>query len=410
MKLCLSFNSRVNLPSFEFPQSPCRQFHHRESSFVEEVISWLNTTDIAYEHVNLSGTLHQVVGLCRMDSSKFKVGLHIIPAPDDLNPSLPSNTCAILTDDDESPFDTIIHLHEDVWLNKQDIVKARLQAKVGKANDRWYARQTKVVRIDANVASNFLEKHHLWGSTKSKYNYGLVKGEELIAVATFSKKRNVKRGYLFCRPWRSHELIRYCSTKDSHVIGGISKLLTAFCRDLAPDDIITCIDRDWGDGNGWSAFGFNRVDVMPPLVMAIGKDGENNITRYYLVGASLDTDVASKRNSRPDIDVQILNDLNLISDAQEATRVLKNHGLFLVFDAGVERRILITKHTNQFDNVCATRRKELGVDDLNQVQELSVKDLWKTSTPSYPNSYYSPSNIGIEALLRDTFKSRYGIE
>ena len=390
-------------------------------SFVDEVTSWLNETNISYEHVDIDITPHNVIGLGKMDDYNYKVGLHLLPVPTPRaststtnssssppNSPPPSLLSKRLTDDTNLPFDIIVHLHQDIWINKHDIVKARLNAKLGRVKQRWYARQTKAVRIHLSTAMDFLEANHLWGATRAKFNYGLMSGDELVAVATFSPRRHVERGLETNRPFRSHELIRYCSTKDGHVIGGITKLIAAFCRDFAPDDLVTCIDRDWGDGSGWTSIGFEKVSVMPPLIMSVGQS-ENSIdhwTRYYLVGAGVGVGTSNSsegRKGRPGINIQTFNELNKTNNSHEAKCILERNGLFPVYDAGVERRMLVTKGT-KLDKMCMDRRNELEIDDIDSKTK-SILELWQMSTPSFPDQYYSPNNMGIDALLEDAASS-----
>ena len=48
------------------------------------------------------------------------------------------------------------------------------------------------------------------------------------------------------------------------MVGGISKLLSAFAREAGPDEIVTVIDRDWGEGGGWATLGFRPLRRLPP--------------------------------------------------------------------------------------------------------------------------------------------------
>ena len=157
---------------------------------------------------------------------------------------LDAGSSARLTDDAEARGEEIIHLHEDTWHRKEDIVKARLLARLGRGTTRIYARKTKACAIDVEEARAFLDEHHLWSSTNAKYAYGLHLNDTRVAVATFTKRKLVKRSGM--DPRRTHELLRFCARRDTRVVGGITKLLKAFTRDRQVDDFVTNIDRDWG--------------------------------------------------------------------------------------------------------------------------------------------------------------------
>ena len=282
----------------------------------------------------------------------------------------------------------ILHLHQDVWKAKTEIVQCRLLAQLGRTEDRIFARNTKAKRIDAPTAMAFLRHNHLWGSTKAKYYYGLVstKTGELVAVATFSTKRKIVRNQ---RTFKSYELIRYCSKRNGTVVGGISKMLKAFVVEHSPDDIVTLVDRDWGPGSGWHKLGFETVNIMPPLVMvASPRDG----LRRYLVGAGIQNDVqevqqeqgTKQTTGRLGIPITVRNELELIATAKEAFECLLSYNYYPVYDAGVERLMMVvSSNPTTVDN-----------------QSLSPKDLWSQSIPNYGHSYYS-ENSGISALLNE---------
>ena len=95
----------------------------------------------------------------------------------------------------------LVHLWEDEWRARQPIVHSRLLAMAGRSR-RLMARKLQVRRIDAATLEGFLLQHHLWGPTQARFRYGLFtkpsgpegeEGEELVAVASFSARRNVQR-------------------------------------------------------------------------------------------------------------------------------------------------------------------------------------------------------------------------
>ena len=392
--------------------SATKRFSCPTSHLQEEVVQFLSKHEISVKEVDYQNVQILALG-SKNDDDKFKLGLHLIPFPNsmDVDKFMNPNTCKDLTDSvKHSPFETIIHLHEDVWRNKHEITKSRILAKMNIVKNRWYARNTFVERISVIDAMEFLENHHLWQSTRAKYNYGLFSKKEisgkknvLLAVATFSPRRHVRR--LECdntRMFRSHEMIRYCAKRDEVVVGGITKLLARFCQELAPDDIVTCIDRDFGDGDGWLGIGFEKVQVMPPLLMVVEKSNqpENKLQRRYLVGAGVGSanENESKKNTRPGIDLETFSSLSKATNADDGEKILLEHGYCPVFDAGVERRMLLVQKS-KISTHTKMKQKELGLDDIIIPEKCSVLDVWQTSKPSFPNKYYS-QNEGIEYLLQ----------
>ncbi|KAL9179437.1 hypothetical protein ACHAXT_008727 [Thalassiosira profunda] len=290
------------------------------------------------------------------------------------------------------PLTSVVHLHQDVWRRSPEIVRSRLRSKTGMFQSRVYARKTVAKRISKSQVVPFLEKNHLWGATGAKYGYGLFlkptkNGDagQLIAVATFSSKRKVKRA---SREFHSFELLRFCTILDTTVVGGLTKLVAAFVQEMKKKqsegivmDIITSIDRDFGS-NTWP--NFEQMDLMDPIPMLVGSDG----IRRHAVGAGLapfelGQDTSSMTTSmllRLGLPESVLQQLEQdeTADGDSPWQIATEAGFRPVFDAGVERLMMV-----------------VGSDNTEQ---LSASELWEKSTPRYVKEHYSP-NAGIESML-----------
>lgn len=179
----------------------------------------------------------------------------------------------------------IIHLWEDVWKYSTDIVKSRLLSAIGKSV-KLPARVMKVRRIDKPTADTFLNKHHLQGSPKAKFKYGLflpnnyyrlVKDKSLIdescdeilvAVATFAAPKTYYRGDIKSR---SIELIHFTNHSAFTIIGGLNKLLKFLETEQHPDDIMTYVDADWSDGKAFEKLGFERIEKTESITFFVDK-------------------------------------------------------------------------------------------------------------------------------------------
>ena len=128
----------------------------------------------------------------RPRSSGGDLRLRLLPTPRRSEDRLDPGSSARLTDAAEAEGSSIIHLHEDTWRLRGNIVRDRLLNRV-QATQRVFARKTKARPIAAEEAIAFLDDHHLWGPTNAKYAYGLFLQDELVAVATFTKRKLVKR-------------------------------------------------------------------------------------------------------------------------------------------------------------------------------------------------------------------------
>jgi len=154
----------------------------------------------------------------------------------------------------------LIQLWEDLWLTQPSKVLSRIFSLLGK-NKTVHGRKTKVLGISQLMADEFLSLHHLQFSAKARFRYGLLYQDQLIAVATFSGKRNMRlkrEGYI------SVELIRFATLEGITIQGGLSKLIRHMINEIAPDDVMTYADLDWSYGQGFARMGFELVFQSPP--------------------------------------------------------------------------------------------------------------------------------------------------
>lgn len=145
-----------------------------------------------------------------------------------------------------------IFLYEDYWFLKKEIVQNRLKSK-WQLSERVFARKCQIKRIQKKECEHFLNQHHLFGYASAYYKFALIKENEIEAVMCFSKGRKMNDAEL---PYFSFELIRFASKSGTTVIGGFSKLLQHFIKELKPDHIMTYIDKNWSDANNYQKFGF----------------------------------------------------------------------------------------------------------------------------------------------------------
>lgn len=132
----------------------------------------------------------------------------------------------------------LIQIFEDEIVNKSEIVESRIKNILKINNNKIYARKCIVKEIDYKTKSGFLNRNHIDGDTKSKYNYGLFFDEKLVSVATFgSRKISGKTQF---------ELLRFATQLNTTVIGGFSKLISHFLKTNDNiKEIITYADIRW---------------------------------------------------------------------------------------------------------------------------------------------------------------------
>lgn len=169
----------------------------------------------------------------------------------------------------------LIQIFEDEWLNKQDIVKARLLAAIGLA-PQYDARKLQLSRIDMAEARPFLVATHIQGAGVAHCCYALKQGDQIIAVATFGKARSgAMTGAKSKITW---EVIRYASI--GRVRGGFSRLMAQFKRDIDPEQIISYCDLRYGTGGLYETTGFTLHSITEPDYWWVPKGEPKRIPRY----------------------------------------------------------------------------------------------------------------------------------
>ena len=168
----------------------------------------------------------------------------------------------------------LIQVFEDEWANKEQIIKARLQALIGRAS-KVAARKCSVVTLSHAQAAVFLNTYHIQGIGPAASVYlGLESGGELAAVATFGKGRS---GAMVARGgW---EVLRYASRGT--VVGGFGKLFSEFLRREAPSEVVSYCDLRYGDGRLYAALGFTLDAVTEPDYWWLpSKNTTERVSRY----------------------------------------------------------------------------------------------------------------------------------
>ena len=168
----------------------------------------------------------------------------------------------------------LIHIFEDEWLEKPQIIKSMLRNIFGVTSHRLYARQCDIRNIDSKTAMQFLDDNHIQGRCKAKYHYGLYYNGELVSLMTFGRTRQQKKyNDDYDNTW---ELLRFCNKLDTTVVGGASKLLKRFIGEVKPHRIVTYADKRWSLGNLYDRLGFTHThDSKPNYFYVVGQHREN---------------------------------------------------------------------------------------------------------------------------------------
>lgn len=148
----------------------------------------------------------------------------------------------------------LIHVFEDDWLYKKEIVKSMIASRLDIYQKRVFARKCNIEKIKKEQAKDFFNKNHLQGFTYGDLYLGLTINNELVQCICINKKG-----------WHDGnvELTRMVTKLNTQVIGGFSKLMSHIDDYIEYNSISSYIYRAWFNGNGYLNVGFKIVKENP---------------------------------------------------------------------------------------------------------------------------------------------------
>ena len=156
----------------------------------------------------------------------------------------------------------LIHIYEDDWIYKQEIVKSRILNLIGKTPNKIHARKCVIKEIiDNEILRKFLDTNHIQGFIGGQVKLGLFYNDELISLMVFGalrKSMGVKSED------DTYEMLRFCNKLNTSVIGGASKLFKYFIEKYNPIEVISYADRSWSMGELYYKLGFQLIHKTPP--------------------------------------------------------------------------------------------------------------------------------------------------
>ena len=162
----------------------------------------------------------------------------------------------------------LIHILEDEWVEKREIVCAKLLHLLGenKKTPAIYARKCEI-KIIENCAQ-FLKATHIQGTSPAPIKIGAFYQEKLVAVMTLGKLRlalgNRDAANAIANK-DTYELLRFSTT--GRITGIASKLLAFFVKTYCPKKIITFADRrySWRNSAKLLVFQTGRIEAVAPF-------------------------------------------------------------------------------------------------------------------------------------------------
>ena len=212
----------------------------------------------------------------------------------------------------------LIHVFEQEWNHKKEIVKSILRSTLAKINTKLYARDCSIREVDSRIEkTSFLSENHIQGNDHSTIKLGLYHGDKLVSMMTFVKSRFDRKV-----EW---EMSRVCSKRGYTIVGGSSKLFSHFVKTHKPKSVVSYSDRRYFSGETYLKLGFNFV--------------ENTRPNYHYIIDNYDT-VESRINwQKAKLDKKLL----LFDGKLSEWENMKANGFDRIWDCGHSKWIWIDK-------------------------------------------------------------------
>jgi hypothetical protein len=146
----------------------------------------------------------------------------------------------------------LIQIFENEWLNKKNIVKSIINAKLG-INNKIFARKCEIKELSSKEFNEFCNKSHIQGKLNSVIKLGLIHYDRLVCVIGFNRHSRY-----------DYECTRFCNELNVNVVGGASKLFKYFLNKWKPNSILSFADRRYSNGRLYKTLGFELIGVTDP--------------------------------------------------------------------------------------------------------------------------------------------------
>jgi len=155
---------------------------------------------------------------------------------------------------------SLIHIWEDDWINKKDIVKSIIKNRLCTTSDKIYARKCKIGVVSNSISNKFLNENHIQGGTNASVCLSLTYNGDIVSIMTFGSRR--------MNSILTFELIRFCNIINTTVVGGASRIFKYFIKNYDHNEIISYSDVSMFDGGLYENLGFKN-------------DGKTSLNYYW---------------------------------------------------------------------------------------------------------------------------------
>jgi hypothetical protein len=155
----------------------------------------------------------------------------------------------------------LMHIFDDEWDHKQDIVKSMICARLNAITNKVMARKCSIKQLDYKERIAFFATNHLDGDTLASAAWGLIyEGEIVAALSVRTPFHKLHKDAI--------EIARSANKLNTIVPGGTSRLMTCaieYAKSSGKKRLLSYVDeRLGGDGTAYQQAGFSLISSTMP--------------------------------------------------------------------------------------------------------------------------------------------------
>lgn len=155
----------------------------------------------------------------------------------------------------------LIHIFEDEWVYKKDIVKSIVSSLFNTYQVVLTTENCQIKSIDSEKSNNFLRLNDIHGETDSNINYGLIYNGDIVSIMCFKEYTHGE-----------YELNRFCSKLNTNILNSELILFNKFVIEKHPNSVLFIYDKRNYNINLGKKIGFKMNTITPPDYFYVKKD------------------------------------------------------------------------------------------------------------------------------------------
>lgn len=147
----------------------------------------------------------------------------------------------------------LIHVYQDDWLYKKNVVKFKILKLLNKIYSKIHADSCIIKELLPEESILFITDNTLLlNDLQNSTTYGLFYNDILVSTLTYR------------RHYEAYEIVSYCDILSYIVVGGYTKLFNYFIDIINPTSVYSYVDRSWLDNTLFIQFNFKAVCITSP--------------------------------------------------------------------------------------------------------------------------------------------------